>query len=317
MVDFDFDFDQYDGLEEDQEPSPLDHIIMEDSSKSNLNWSKTRKTSAWTDPDDAALQVSLASDNRLRKLREGPEENSVGGREYERRLRKHYEKINPTPEWASNARKKATKRKRRSDSSSGHEEEEFVHLLSSTNGLLVDSNSTKRPRLLPLPHGTLSIERLRDANQGAPSEGEIKAVRFHPSSNVPVLMTAGVDRRVRLFNVCSFLSLSRSFNQDSLLRCRSMVTQIPISKPFIFPLSLSQPPNSTRQDHPSSSPVVDRSTTPTISNPALPINHHAVFGARRSTTRTHKLKIRVWRSAHSTLVAKCSPSLVGGATSIW
>ena len=153
--------------------------------------------------------MSLASDNRLRKLREGPEENSVGGREYERRLRKHYEKVNPTPEWASDARKKATKRKR---SSSGAEEEEFVHLLSSTNGLLVDSNSTKRPRLLPLPHGTLSIERLRDANQGAPSEGEIKAVRFHPSPNVPVLMWC---RSTCTTIQCLFfpISFSRSFNQ--------------------------------------------------------------------------------------------------------
>ena len=179
---------------------------------------------------------------RLRKLLEGPEENSVGGREYERRLRKHYEKINPTPEWASNARKKAAKRKRRTGSSSGEEEEEFVYLLSSTNGLLVDSNSTKRPRLLPLPHGTLSIERLRDANQGAPSEGEIKAVRFHSSPNVPVLTWC---RSTCTTIQCLFfpLSFSRSYNQDSLLRCRSMAIQIPISKTFIFPLSLSQPPN--------------------------------------------------------------------------
>ena len=102
-----------------------------------------------------------------------------------------------------------------------------------------------------------------------------------------------------------------------LMQCRSMAIQIPISKPFIFSLSLSQPPNSTQQDHPSSSPVVDHSTTLTTSNPALPIDHHAAFGARRSTTRTHKLRIRIWKSAHSILAAKCSPWLVGGVTSIW
>ena len=205
-MDFDInehnDFDEYNGSEEDEDASPPLDLIWEDSFKPNLNWSKLRKTAAapaWTDPDDTTLQVSLASDNRLRKLREGPEEDSVGGQEYEQRLRKQFEKINPTPEWASNARKKAKKRKRQSGSG---DEEGFDHLLSSTNGLL-GSNSTQR---LPLPSGTLSIERLRDANQGAPSEGEIKTVRFHPSPNVPVLMTAGVDRRVRLFNVCFFPS---------------------------------------------------------------------------------------------------------------
>lgn len=208
MSPLDADLDGRDGSEEDEEDASPRDRVLEDSSKPNLTWSKSRKAPAWTDPDDTSLQVSLTSDNRLRKLREGPEEDSVGGREYERRLRKQYEKINPTPGWASNARKKATsKSKRRRPSASGSEEEAedgFDHLLSSTNGLL-GSNSTQRLRSLPLLQGTLSIERLRDANQGAPSEGEIKTVRFHPSPNVPVLMTAGVDRRVRLFNVSSLL----------------------------------------------------------------------------------------------------------------
>ena len=48
---------------------------------------KSRKASAWTDPDDASLEVSLASSVRLRKLRNAPEEDAIYGREYERRLR--------------------------------------------------------------------------------------------------------------------------------------------------------------------------------------------------------------------------------------
>lgn len=166
---------------------------------------KSQKVPAWTDPDDTTLQVSLASDTRLRKLRDAPSDDAVGGRDYERRLRRQYERINPTPTWATNARNKLHPKKskrRRSTASSGsdvddQEEDEAVpDLWSSTGGILDNARSGT------LQQGTLSVERLRDANQAAQSEGEIKTVQFHPSPQVPVLMTASADRRVRLFNVC-------------------------------------------------------------------------------------------------------------------
>ena len=47
-----------------------------------------RKAPAWVDPDDAELKVSLASDNRLRKLRSGPDEDVINGKDYELRLRR-------------------------------------------------------------------------------------------------------------------------------------------------------------------------------------------------------------------------------------
>ena len=49
---------------------------------------KGKKTSAWVDPDDAKLKVSLASDNRLRKLRDAPDEDVITGKDYELRLRR-------------------------------------------------------------------------------------------------------------------------------------------------------------------------------------------------------------------------------------
>jgi U3 small nucleolar RNA-associated protein 18 len=170
--------------------------------------SKGRKTPAWTDPDDITLQVSLASDKRLRKLRDAPSEDAVGGREYERRLRRQYEKINPTPGWAFNARKKLhpakSKRRRSSISSNSQEEQDeeediLPDLLSSTGGLLSTAANSR-----VIPKGTLALERLRDANQAAQSEGEVKTLQFHPSPQIPVLVTASADRRVRLFNVCTF-----------------------------------------------------------------------------------------------------------------
>ncbi|KAI0327282.1 WD40 repeat-like protein [Cubamyces sp. BRFM 1775] len=166
--------------------------------------STSRKTSAWTDADDTTLEVSLVTDKRRRKLRDALAEDTVGGRDYERRLRRQYEKINPTPEWAANARKRlhstAGKRRRSATDSEPEADEEeqqgaLESLLSGTGTVLAG----RRAKILP--HGTLSIERLRDVNLSAKAEGEIKAVHFHPSPQVPVLLTASSDRRVRLFTV--------------------------------------------------------------------------------------------------------------------
>ncbi|KAH9947370.1 WD40 repeat-like protein [Amylocystis lapponica] len=164
-----------------------------------------RKAPAWTDPDDTTLEVSLASDTRLRKLRDALSEDTVGGREYERRLRRQFEKINPAPDWAAAARKKgrsvAAKRRRTSSSASSDSDADadaWPELLSSTNGVVAP---TRKVKLQVLPQGTLAIERLRDANLSAKTEGEVKAIQFHPSPQVPVLLTAGSDRRLRLFNI--------------------------------------------------------------------------------------------------------------------
>lgn len=163
--------------------------------------STARKAPAWTDPDDTGLSVALAENKRLRKLRDAPSENVVGGREYERRLRRQFERINPTPEWASKARKKllpSKQKRRRSSVSSASEategDEDMEDLLTSTGGVLGQRPKTLAP-------GSLTIERLRDANLAAPTEGAVKIVQFHPSNQVPVLLTAGEDRRLRLFNV--------------------------------------------------------------------------------------------------------------------
>ncbi|OBZ79573.1 putative U3 small nucleolar RNA-associated protein 18 [Grifola frondosa] len=172
-----------------------DMLAVEPDQEDNV----TKDGHAWMDPDDTTLQVSLATDKRRRKLRDALSEDEVGGREYERRLRRQFQKINPTPEWAANARHRlhGTKAKRRSSSTSSESEEDeaLPDLLSSTGGIL----STRKSKIIA--HGTLSIERLRDANHSAKAEGEIKTVQFHPSAHIPVLLTASSDRRLRLFNV--------------------------------------------------------------------------------------------------------------------
>ncbi|KAF8272408.1 WD40-repeat-containing domain protein, partial [Lactarius quietus] len=153
---------------------------------------KSRKATAWTDPDDASLEVSLASSARLRKLRDAPEEDAINGREYERRLRRQFVKMNPTPEWATAA---ARRKRRRTDSGDDVGGLDLDTLVTSSGGIL---GHERRTRLDP---GVLAIERLRDANQAAQAEGEVNALQFHPSPQVSMLLVASSDRRIRLFNI--------------------------------------------------------------------------------------------------------------------
>jgi U3 small nucleolar RNA-associated protein 18 len=166
---------------------------------------KSRKTPAWTDPDDSTLEVSLASSARLRKLRDAPEEDAVKGPEYERRLRRQFVKMNPTPEWATAARRKRRRKESDVDAGAGVDADVLTQdldaLLTSSGGILGRKSRTH------LDPGVLAIERLRDANQAAPAEGEVTASQFHPSPQVSMLLVASSDRRIRLFNVRVFRSL--------------------------------------------------------------------------------------------------------------
>ncbi len=175
----------------------------------------SRKSSAWTDSDDLNLQVSLAADKRRRKLRDALEEDTVVGWQYERRLRREFEKTNPSPVWARDTRRlpyvgDAGKRMRTSMGSDVEQEEEEEQVraglgldyLLSGEGSVVD-----RHRVKSLSQGTIAIERLRDANLSAKAEGEVKVVQFHPSPQVPVLLAGSSDRRLRIFNVRDTSSL--------------------------------------------------------------------------------------------------------------
>jgi len=163
----------------------------------------SKRKAAWSDPSDVHISISLAHDKRLRKLRDAPTEDVVNGTAYESKLRRKYEQINPVPEWAQNARNKLLKQPKRRRSSAtcddGVDAEpatELDDLLRDTSGILSGGGKKKA-----LQSGSIAIERLRDANHAALSEGSIASARFHPSPAVPVMMTASNDRRLRLFTV--------------------------------------------------------------------------------------------------------------------
>ena len=69
-----------------------------------------KKGPAWVDPDE------------------------IGGRDYERRLRRKFEKLNPTPQWASDTRKKRSITKRRMSFSPSSVSEENLDFLTSAGG---------------------------------------------------------------------------------------------------------------------------------------------------------------------------------------
>ncbi|KAF8621847.1 hypothetical protein AX15_007467 [Amanita polypyramis BW_CC] len=169
---------------------------------------KPKNHAAWTDLADEPLTVSLATSNpRLRKLRDAPDEDTVSGKEYESRLRRQFERINPQPLWAAKARKAARQRRKKDvltgDEGSGEEEDEVVLDLSNTTTGILASGRRRTGRSVVLPPEKISIERLRDANQSVQDSnyGQVRSLAFHPSEQVPVLCVGTTDRRIRLFNI--------------------------------------------------------------------------------------------------------------------
>eukprot|EP01137_Pigoraptor_chileana_P019040 Opistho-2@79493 len=175
-----------------------------------------RRAPAWVDDDDGALNVDIAGERRLRKLRKTEDEEEIDGADYEARLRSQFERIHGRPQWAAHAdeqrdkKKKKQKKAKDSGSRAGGEgegadgegedgdadadadaiEEEAGAILRRA-GPLLSRHPTR------LPSGRLRVTRVQDLNAGAPSDAAVQAVRFHPTA--PVAFTAGLDKTLRLF----------------------------------------------------------------------------------------------------------------------
>lgn len=140
-------------------------------------------SAAWSDPDDAALQVPLVGDRHRKRFRQADSE--VTGQEYERLLRQRFLKLNGSAHWAACDPSEA----QASDS------EEDVGEVASTRNPVVASTG--------LQARTLDIKRLRElpllaaGQKKAPSA--VEALQFHPTSEL--LLTAGRDKTLRLFAV--------------------------------------------------------------------------------------------------------------------
>ena len=173
------------------------------------------------DSDDDRILVSLASNTRLRKLRNAEEEDLVNGREYITRLRRQYERLHPTPRWAkSSSTAPLTKTSRRrvslsvesasvsdgtdsdmsidSDLRTRHMQP-LVELLQSAGSLIRNdfysyAQGNKRGKLRA---GVIDIQRTKDVSgQGLSS---VDSLQFHPYH--PLLLSSGPSSTIYLHHI--------------------------------------------------------------------------------------------------------------------
>lgn len=84
----------------DTKPSAVPQSSFEQVDSPDVDDVGSRGAAAWVDSDDDRILVSLASNPRLRKLRNTESEDLVNGREYTKRLRRQFERLCPVPGWA-------------------------------------------------------------------------------------------------------------------------------------------------------------------------------------------------------------------------
>ncbi len=64
--------------------------VLTSASIPKPTYAASQTKSAWTDPSDEHVRISLADDDRLRKLRDYLEEDEISGRTYEGKLRRQW-----------------------------------------------------------------------------------------------------------------------------------------------------------------------------------------------------------------------------------
>jgi U3 small nucleolar RNA-associated protein 18 len=146
----------------------------------------------WEDSDDDRLAVSLASVPRLRKLRETETDDVVSGKEYVRRLRKQFQRLYPTPEWALQAQGISKRKRTRTmeDGESGEESDSEMDVDEEDDlsaqplaRLLRDADIMSRTSRNPakrrkLQAGTLDIQRLKDISKNGPVCVSVSVLAF-------------------------------------------------------------------------------------------------------------------------------------------
>ncbi|KAJ1824344.1 U3 snoRNP protein [Coemansia sp. RSA 2671] len=160
-----------------EEGSESEEEVLEQEGES------TGPKAAWVDDDMQSAQVALKAQSRSRKLRETQSDNLVSGDIYEERLRQQFQKIHAVPQWAADAQ---------ASHDLGEDDGIGGDLLKTTKSLLSKSSTVLQPT-------RIDTVRVRNANHVAPSQSAVLSIHFHPTSNV--LLTAGLDKTLRLFEV--------------------------------------------------------------------------------------------------------------------
>uniref|UniRef100_A0A7S3D7T5 U3 small nucleolar RNA-associated protein 18 homolog n=1 Tax=Palpitomonas bilix TaxID=652834 RepID=A0A7S3D7T5_9EUKA len=173
----------------------------------------SKKTRAWVDEDDESMEVNVTEVARLRKLRDDDNEITLSGREYTDRLRRQFLRLHPTPEWAELPSVRRERRRQEklekggvdeeyvdSDESDGEDMDAAEHaLISNPDVFLMEKRQKQQAHNPRLPSDEIQLKRMKDANADQRSEATVLALAFHP--DVPLMLTAGLDKSLRLFSV--------------------------------------------------------------------------------------------------------------------
>lgn len=158
-----------------------------------------------------ASTVNIKTVAKRRKLRKSVNEVAVSQTEYQKRVREYYAKEGSriaAGTWAELPSQRLKKRRRSAaadnfstvDSDSDHVGgvDKASELMRSTGGIL-SARSTAAVGTTSLSPGIIDIRRVADANKRDPNRAVVQALEFHPSGRL--VMTAGLDRTMRLFQV--------------------------------------------------------------------------------------------------------------------
>lgn len=118
-------------------------------------------------------------------------EDKINGREYSSRLKEQYNKIVGSNELFSWANAESTEDDTRKPSAVEAELDPISALLQSNTKIF------SKTELLNANH--LKFSKLVNANYGHEHESITSSISFHPSQNI--LMSSGLDRKVKLFEV--------------------------------------------------------------------------------------------------------------------
>lgn len=137
------------------------------------------------------MKINIAETSRLRKLKKSEAEDKIQGTEYVSRLKEQYNKLlgdNDLFNWA------APKQPSEQPNAAGASANDDPIL-----ALLQSNTSVFSKNEVILKSGHLRFSKMINANYGHEHESIVSSLNFHPSENI--VMTSGLDRKVKLFEV--------------------------------------------------------------------------------------------------------------------
>ncbi|KAF7690840.1 U3 small nucleolar RNA-associated protein 18 homolog isoform X2 [Silurus meridionalis] len=147
----------------------------------------TEKKAVWEDDDDE-VEEDVDMTHRFRKdFTRSDTETSMSTHRLQQRLKEQFQKaMGGVPSWAETSVKKS--RRKGEDEEDEDDDDELLR----RTGNYVAASET-------LPKGIIKIKKCLNANNANQGEGRLTSVQFHTSAQV--LLTAGLDHTISLFQV--------------------------------------------------------------------------------------------------------------------